>query len=393
MTRRTLVIDNGAYCTKAGYADDVTSLRVARNSIAKSKVTKRTFIGDELSDCTEFSGLMLRTPFERGYLTTWETQRTLWQRLLSKDVLNCDPTEHTLLLTEPCFNLPNIQQQYDEIIFEEFSFAAYNRSCAPFLCSFAGPPASSECTLVVDSGYSFTHIVPICNGQVIWKAVRRIDVGGKLLTNQLKELISFRQWNMMDEVYLVNHIKELCCYVTERFDEELEICKRYPNNNDIRVEYVLPDQTGHSHGFIRAKDARPVEDEQVLIMNSERFTIPEILFHPSDIGITQAGIAEAVIEAVEATQRSYHALFYSNIMLVGGNACLKGIRERLERELRVLAPSDYEIRILDVPDPASCAWYGGAAWASQPNFGGTCVSREEYLEHGTNICAARFQAD
>lgn len=29
-------------------------------------------------------------------------------------------------------------------------------------------------------------------------------------------------------------------------------------------------------------------DEQVLIMNNERFTIPEILFHPSDIGKTVA---------------------------------------------------------------------------------------------------------
>ena len=27
--------------------------------------------------------------------------------------------------------------------------------------------------VVVDSGYSFTHIVPVCNGKVIRKAVRR----------------------------------------------------------------------------------------------------------------------------------------------------------------------------------------------------------------------------
>ena len=35
-----------------------------------------------------------------------------------------------------------------------------------------------------------------------------IDVGGKLLTNHLKELVSYRQWNMMDETSIVNDVEE-----------------------------------------------------------------------------------------------------------------------------------------------------------------------------------------
>lgn len=34
-------------------------------------------------------------------------------------------------------------------------------------------------------------------------------------------------------------------------------------------------------------------------MNVERFTIPEILFRPSMIGIDQAGIAESIYNSVE----------------------------------------------------------------------------------------------
>ena len=34
----------------------------------------------------------------------------------------------------------------------------------------------------------------------------RLNVGGKLLTNYLKEVISYRQWNMMDEF-------EVCAWV------------------------------------------------------------------------------------------------------------------------------------------------------------------------------------
>lgn len=36
-------------------------------------------------------------------------------------------------------------------------------------------------------------------------------------------------------------------------------------------------------------------------MNNERFAVPEILFHPSDIGIQEMGIAEAVVHVVSLT--------------------------------------------------------------------------------------------
>lgn len=102
------------------------------------------------------------------------------------------------------------------------------------------PPA--ECMLVVDSGFSYTHVIPIMNGQVVWSAAKRwgfkipshqvhrahktrLDVGGKLLTNQLKEIVSFRQWNMMDETHVMNHVKEICCYVSTQFSQDLETCR------------------------------------------------------------------------------------------------------------------------------------------------------------------------
>lgn len=79
--------------------------------------------------------------------------------------------------------------------------------------------------LIIDSGFSFTHVIPILTGSIVWKAAKRIDIGGKLMTNQLKELISFRQWNMMDETYIMNDVKESCCYVSTNFAQDLETCR------------------------------------------------------------------------------------------------------------------------------------------------------------------------
>lgn len=95
-----------------------------------------------------------------------------------------------------------------------------------------------DCMIVVDAGYSYTHVIPFLNGDIVWEHVKRlvalkptseltcrIDVGGKLLTNHLKHLISFRQWNMLDQTYVVNAVREACGYVSMDWKGDLEQCK------------------------------------------------------------------------------------------------------------------------------------------------------------------------
>jgi actin-related protein 6 len=52
-------------------------------------------------------------------------------------------------------------------------------------------------------------------------------------------------------------------------------------------------------------------------VNNERFMVPEALFHPTDIGLNQAGLAEAVAMAVSAVHQNLHGLLYSNVLLTG----------------------------------------------------------------------------
>ncbi|TPX56819.1 hypothetical protein PhCBS80983_g04267 [Powellomyces hirtus] len=230
-------------------------------------------------------------------------------------------------------------------------------------------------------------------GRPISHAVKRIDVGGKLITNHLKEAISFRQWNMMDETFLVNEVKELCCLISQKFHEDQELCRRSFPDNTVKLDYVLPDMALGTKGFIRSPGvdaARP--DEQVLVMNNERFTVPEILFNPSDIGIEQAGIPEAIIQAVQQIDPDLQGLFYSNILVVGGNAHLPGFKERLETELRSLIPLEFDLGLTVADRPDTAAWHGAVNWVRRypENFRQKCVTRQDYLEHGHNICQQSF---
>ena len=38
--------------------------------------------------------------------------------------------------------------------------------------------------------------------------------------------------------------------------------------------------------------------EQIIRLNNERFSVPELLFTPSDVGIHQCGIPETIVESV-----------------------------------------------------------------------------------------------
>ena len=44
---------------------------------------------------------------------------------------------------------------------------------------------------------------------------------------------------------------------------------------------------------------------KVLTMETERFCVPELLFNPSDIGIKQAGIAEATWQSLQSLPKVF----------------------------------------------------------------------------------------
>jgi actin-related protein len=103
----------------------------------------------------------------------------------------------------------------------------------------------------------------------------------------------------------------------------------------------------------REKESR---ERQALAMSVERFAIPEILFRPSDIGLDCGGIADAIVESINACDPTLRAAMYNNILLVGGNAKIPGFSDRLRSELRKLCPSNYKVRVYLPDDPSSYAW-------------------------------------
>lgn len=220
----------------------------------------------------------------------------------------------------------------------------------------AGQPV--ECLLVVDSGYSHTTVTPLLKGQPIQSAIRRLDIGGKFLTNYLKDLISVRHFDVRDEPWLVNEIKEATSFVSQDFAGDLEKTWKGGQrdhrriDSSIVVDYVLPDYETRPTGIVRPHDPDAARrqstgppKEPVITLKNERFSVPELFFNPGDVGMKQAGLPSMILQSVDALPPELRPAMLANVVVVGGNVNIPGFMERLQNDLQQITPSEYLLRI------------------------------------------------
>ncbi|KAI4730560.1 actin-related protein-like protein 6 [Aureobasidium sp. EXF-10728] len=414
----TLVVDVGAWSLKAGYAssDDSGNCHVAPNCIAKSRDNK-TYVGSQLSQCTDYGDMTFRRPVQKGYIVNWPAEVAVLDNELQH--LQCDSSDTNLIITEQPNAPAQLTQNLDQMVFEHFDFAAVYRTIGPSLNAYIdtralfGDPAftdpsqiqPADALLVVDSGHSHTTITPLLQGRPIHPAVRRLDVGGKHLNNYLAELISLRHFSLIDEPHIVSQIKEDACYLSTDFAQDLHKAKT--KDPSIVVDYVLPDYERHHRGFIRPHDAshkaklerlgiKYPDDplsirEEVFPLANERFVVPEMLFTPSDIAMPQSGIAETILQSLQCLPELLWQPMLANILLVGGNTLIPGFVQRVQTGVTMLAPEDMLVRVRRAEDPITSTWQGGCRMSNDKDLlKNILITRQEYQEHGPNWVTRQF---
>lgn len=269
----------------------------------------------------------------------------------------------------------------------------------------------AEIILLIDSGYSFTTITPIFQGRPLQSAIRRLDVGGKLLTNYLTRLLSLRHYDMRNDTYIVNEIKEKTCYVSLDFKGDLEKTWKgtrgerrepYLTGAGIAKDYVLPDFHARANGIVRDFDptttakqrklAAAASNEDILTLRNERFIIPEIFFNPTDIGMQTPGIADLVKQSLDCLPVGMWPGLLANIVVVGGNALYDGFIQRLQKEIVQRVPDECVVRVARPADPISSTWHGAANFAKHEHVERLVVTKKEYEEHGAAWVARKFSA-
>lgn len=398
-----IVVDNGSYEIKFGTPNLETPYR-ALNALARDKFGSY-YLSNQIKTIKDISSVVFRRPHEFGQLTSWELESAIWDYcFFNPDEFNGfdlkDSKGQHLVVSETCMTIPELSKNIDQVIFEEYEFASMFKSPVAGFAPFgrpsiaisgkgddqpnrkAEPDAYEPFQLVIDIGFNCTWVVPVIKGIPYYKAVKKLDVGGRFLNGLLKETLSFRHYNVMDETILVNNIKENCLFVSP-----VSYFESFKHRDRTAVEYVLPDFQTSFLGYVRDPKKPLPQDSQTVKLKDELFSVPETFFHPEIPQLLKPGIIETILESLSILPEQLRPLILGNIVCTGGNFNLPNFATRLATELQRQLPTDWSCTVHLPSGPKELyGWSSMASFANSPLYNTARVTREEYFEHGVDWC-------
>ncbi|XP_042502709.1 actin-related protein 8-like [Macadamia integrifolia] len=229
--------------------------------------------------------------------------------------------------------------------------------CAINQASLALYAARRTSGIVVNIGFHATSVVPILRGKVMREVgVEVLGQGARKLTGFLKDLMQQKNMNF-GSLFTVRTLKENLCYVAADYEAEL--------SKDTEASFE-------------------VSGEGWFTLSKERFQTGEILFQPLMGGIHTMGLHQAValcMDHCQAAEVMGDDGWFKTVVLAGGSACLPGLPERLEKELRKILPVAMSngIRVIPPPYGTDSAWFGAKLISNMSTFNETwCMTKKQF---------------
>lgn len=200
-------------------------------------------VGQAAYDNRKF--LDLKYPIQNGVVKDWEDTVHLWRHGFEQ--LKVNPSQTSILITEPVRNPDENKEKMAEIIFEKFGFKSMQIQYQAVLSAVA-EGLTTAC--VLDSGDGVTHVVPIAENYILNNSIKRSNLAGKEVTKFLTKLLFLRGYafNSSADFETVKDIKEKLGFMSHNIGLDRKIANetvfyeqdyRLPDGSFVKVAFFL----------------------------------------------------------------------------------------------------------------------------------------------------------
>lgn len=364
---KTIVIDNGTFSVKAGFAGTKKPHFIIPTVVGTAKENadmvgiknKAYFVGNEA--LAKENLLNLVNPIENGVVQNWEFQTQLWDELFANQ-FHC-PLEDVCILTgeKPACTQQN-KAKMAQILFEKFNCGGFLSIQQSVLSLFS---IGRRTGLVFDNGEGLGSIVPVYEGYTIPHAIIHTELCGSFLTENMKRLITTKdpstaEWKLEE----FRAMKDKLSYVP--------------------IDYQAEEQSPETFEQLRLPSGKYYQ------VGKERFICSEVLFEPTIANKEAEGIHQIMFDSIMKCDIDIRQDLYKSIFLSGGTTMITGIAERIEKEVIALAPPSMKIVVIAPPQRRDAVWIGGSVLGTHEFFfDEMMVTKAEYREEGENIISLK----
>jgi len=276
--------------------------------------------------------------------------------------------EGNVVMVEPVLNSRLTRERLTQLMFEQFNVSSYFTTDAAVASLYAIGKSSG---IVVNMGHEKIDIAPVLEGCMHPSAATRIPVGGKHMTDALRETIS-KSRGIDLEFEDVETMKRM-------------VSQKFVQQGEEGFTYMLP-------------------DGEEISLSREMGDMRKSILEPHLLGIDSPDVAEACIHAGMVTtvhgDRESRKTLMGNIFVCGGASGVPYISDELLQCITSSSHASLPPSLCHVPEympphtASEASWFGGAVIGNclaqvNAQMGQQVMTKAEYQEYGPNAIHRR----
>ncbi|KAI5962010.1 hypothetical protein KGF57_001550 [Candida theae] len=428
-TSPAVVIDNGSYTTKAGFAsDDLPSLVFNSNYIVDS-VTNKVIIGDD--EMEKYSQNPVSTLLEDGLLYNFDNiahnWRYVYDNIDNHNAINSN--EYPLVMTEQSWNTMKSKVKTCQIVFEEFEVPLFSLVKNPLSQLYR---CGKSTGLVIDVGSGVASVTPILDGVIQNKSSFHSKYAGDYINLHILNYLEGKV-SSIDELLPASY--RTASESFKSYYMSTHVLQEYKN---LSLNYQVSNLEIYDHKFLDVSDQRNFLEN---LFDPHLNKLPNLnLPEPSlDVPASQ-GLTNLVFMAIRSLERTLmpnnddpnsqsqnrFARFMetfkqllSNVLITGGTSLASELSDHVINDIRALMqkyfpnyPFSYHVQQIrptlnndnaDVWDKQFGSWLGACNLASMLNesdensssakiaLDNWFISKADYEELGEDLILEKFK--